>query len=152
MSLTHDYLQKLNIAREILVENYLALAESKEFLLLIDKDNVYSVTINEFNKIINRDCFSDTERAYIREQRKKAVNRQAAKVSRRRRKEEEQSLDFSVKRLQTIKYELMMAKKRLEGEVAYYKFQCHQEIYQPVPQWAETQQTIFFQPHQIPYN
>ena len=145
MSLSFDYLQKLNITRDILVENYIALAESKEFLLLIDKNKVYSVTINEFNKIINRDCFTDVERAYIREQRKKAVNRKAARVSRGRRKTEEKSLQFSVKRLESIKSNFLIEKMNLEKEIIFYRLQYQQEIYQPVNQWNG----IFT--HQIPY-
>ena len=147
MSLTKDYLQKLNIAKDILIKNYIIIAEKKEFLLLIDKNKVYSVTINEFNQIINRDCFSDVERAYIREQRKKAVNRKAARVSRMRRKNEEFSLEYSVRKLEMVKCELLREQMCLEKEIVFYQLQCQQERYQPTQQWTDTHQNTVFHPH-----
>ncbi|KAI6659201.1 hypothetical protein LOD99_14875 [Oopsacas minuta] len=128
-TLTFDYEQKLNISKAILVENYHIRAEKTSFLNLIHKDRVYSVTINEFNKIINRECFTDIERAYIREQRKKAVNRKAARVSRKRRRDEDQSLEKTLRNLQSIKYGLLERKDILENEIHFYKQGCEQMRY-----------------------
>lgn len=136
MALSYDYQQKLNISKEILVQNFAILAETKGFLELIDKDRVYSVTINEFNKIINRECFTDIERAYIREQRKKAVNRKAARVSRKRRREDDNKLEIALRKLQVVKYNLLREQAELRNEIISYRSSlqrvntCYQTGYQ----------------------
>ena len=136
MSLTYDYQQKLNISKEILVQNFGILAKTREFLQLVDKDRVYSITINEFNKIINRECFTEIERAYIREQRKKAVNRKAARVSRKRRREDDVKLDMTVRKLHVTKYNLLREANELRNEILFYSTalqevnHCYQTKYQ----------------------
>ena len=136
MPLSYDYQQKLNISKEILVQNFAILAETREFLQLVDKDRVYSISINEFNKIVNRECFTEIERAYIREQRKKAVNRKAARVSRKRRREEDVKLEIAVRKLHVLRYNLLREATELRNEILFYKspFQemrpCYQTEYQ----------------------
>ena len=121
MSKNIGYQQKLNIAKDILVKDYKSLSQSQDFLSLIDKDKVYIVSINEFNKIIHRECFCENERAFIREQRRKAVNRKAAKVSRERRKSEEKKLEESMRKLEITKFAILKEKELLQQEILGYK-------------------------------
>ncbi|KAI6659202.1 Zinc finger FYVE domain-containing protein 26 [Oopsacas minuta] len=117
---------KIQVAYPILVDNCLELSQTYEFLTLIDRNRVKDVTITQFDKIIYSHCFNDNERAYIREERRKCVNRRAAGVSRRRRKTEDSTLTSDLGKLESEKSSLSEERMRLISEIESYKSMLEQ--------------------------
>ena len=112
---------KIQIAKAILVDSSSHSSRDTDVLSLIDRNKVKDIPLIAFNHIIYNDCFTDAERAFIREERRKCVNRRAANVSRRRRKEEEQWDQIEVNQMLVEKDGLLEMKDNLKKEIERYK-------------------------------
>lgn len=112
---------KIQVAYPILVENCFELSQYSDCMALLDRNKVKDISLPQFNQIIYNECFNESERAYIREERRKCVNRRAAGVSRQRRKEEETNLTSDIMRLQSEKNSLTQEKRELHSEIESLK-------------------------------
>ena len=119
---------KFQIASAILVDNSSQLFVNRDFLSLIDRNKVKDVPLVLFNKIIYNECFNDAERAYIREERRKCVNRRAANVSRRRRRLEDGMMESDMCKMQVTKNGLLEEKYNLVQEIELYKKLTEQDL------------------------
>ena len=119
---------KIQIASAILIDNSFQLSVNNDFLSLIDRNKVKDVSLVIFNKIIYNDCFTDAERAYIREERRKCVNRRAANVSRRRRKQEDTITEIEMQQMEVAKNDLLKEKCNLVKEIEQFKRLTEQDL------------------------
>ena len=119
---------KIQIASAILIDNSFQLSVNNDFLSLIDRNKVKDVSLVIFNKIIYNDCFTDAERAYIREERRKCVNRRAANVSRRRRKQEDTITEIEMQQMEVAKNDLLKEKCDLVKEIEQFKRLTEQDL------------------------
>ena len=88
---------------------------------MIDINKVLNITAIDLNNIIDDVTFSDQERAYIRELRRKAMNKKAAEECRKRKKNEEHSLEEEFTSLNDEKRALLGQKQKLANEIADFK-------------------------------
>lgn len=91
------------------------------FLALIDTARVMDLSVSDLNNIIEDSAFSEEERAYIRELRRKAMNKKAAEECRRRKKSEEQHLSEEYDSLMATRQTLLSEKDNLSAEINFYK-------------------------------
>ena len=112
---------KIQVAFPILVENCLELAQYSDFMSLLDRNKVKDISLIQFNQIIYNECFNESERAFIKEERRKCVNRRAAGVSRLRRREEEINLVSDLRKLQIEKCSLTQEMRMLLSEIESFK-------------------------------
>ena len=117
---------KIQVAYPILVDNCIQFAQLSDCMSLIDGNKVKDISLGQFNQIIYNECFNESERAFIREERRKCVNRRAAGVSRLRRKEEQVNLTSDVRMLEMEKNSLIQEMKTLESEIKSYKSKMEQ--------------------------
>lgn len=88
---------------------------------MIDINKVLNITAIDLNNIIDDVTFSDQERAYIRELRRKAMNKKAAEECRKRKKNEEHNLVEEFSSLNEQKRALLGQKQKLANEIADFK-------------------------------
>ena len=93
----------------------------KTFLEMVDINKVLNLSVTDLNTIIDNATFSDEERAYIRELRRKAMNKKAAEECRRRKKSEEQHLTEEFDSLRDIRKRLFFEKERIKLEITSMK-------------------------------
>lgn len=93
----------------------------KTFLEMVDINKVLNLSVTDLNVIIDNVTFSDQERAYIRELRRKAMNKKAAEECRRRKKSEEQHLTEEFDSLKDIRRRLFSEKERIRLEIMSMK-------------------------------
>ena len=117
---------KIQVAYPILVDNCIQFAQFSDCMSLIDGNKVKDISLGQFNQIIYNECFNESERAFIREERRKCVNRRAAGVSRLRRKEEKVNLTSDIRMLEMEKNSLTQEMKTLESEIKSYKSKMEQ--------------------------
>ena len=117
---------KIQVAYPILVDNCIQFAQFSDCMSLIDGNKVKDISLGQFNQIIYNECFNESERAFIREERRKCVNRRAAGVSRLRRKEEQVNLTSDIRMLEMEKNSLTQEMKTLESEIKSYKSKMEQ--------------------------
>ena len=89
----------------------------RTFLELVDINKVLELSVTDLNAIIDNATFSDEERAYIRELRRKAMNKKAAEECRRRKKSEEQHLTEEFDLLKNTRKRLVSEKERILQEI-----------------------------------
>ena len=109
---------KIQVARRIV---YNPEFKSSNFFDLIDNEKLISIDVNEMNDILDSGCFSISEKDYIRELRRKTMNRKTAKQSRIRDKHEHQELSGEIDALLDIKKKLLQEKEELAQEINIYK-------------------------------
>eukprot|EP00800_Vazella_pourtalesii_P014025 TRINITY_DN345_c0_g2_i1.p1 TRINITY_DN345_c0_g2~~TRINITY_DN345_c0_g2_i1.p1 ORF type:complete len:140 (+),score=18.61 TRINITY_DN345_c0_g2_i1:565-984(+) len=109
---------KIQVARRII---YNPEFMSSNFFDLIDNEKLISIDVNEMNDILDSGCFSISEKDYIRELRRKTMNRKTAKQSRIRDKHEYQELNGEIDALLDIKKKLLQEKEKLAQEINLYK-------------------------------
>ena len=85
---------------------------------MVDINKVLDISAIDLNNIIDDVTYSDQERAYIRELRRKAMNKKAAEECRKRKKNEEQSLEDEFSTLNEHKHNLLGQKHNLVNEIA----------------------------------
>ena len=105
-------------AQRILTNSNLS---SNNFFDLIDNDRLIAIDVNELNYILESGCFSLSEKDYIRELRRKTMNRKTAKLSRIRDKQEYQDLNVDVEALLRTKRRLSQEKEQLFIQIQFYK-------------------------------
>ena len=120
-----EYEMKCTKALPILHSDNLASCEAslshRTFLELVDINKVLDLSVTDLNAIIDNATFSDEERAYIRELRRKAMNKKAAEECRRRKKSEEQHLTEEFDSLKTTRKRLMSEKERILQDIINLK-------------------------------
>ena len=109
---------KIQVARRIV---YNPEFMSSNFFDLIDNEKLISIDVSEMNDILDSGCFSISEKDYIRELRRKTMNRKTAKQSRIRDKHEYQELSGDLDALLDIKKKLQQEKEELAQEINLYK-------------------------------
>ena len=110
--------QKIKAAKRIIVNKDFM---TSNFFDLIDNDRLIAIDVHELNYILESGCFSLPEKDYIRELRRKTMNRKTAKLSRIRDKQEYQELNVEVEILLRTKNDLMQEKEDLMNEINLYK-------------------------------
>ena len=100
------------------IENALS---PKTFLEMVNINKVLNLSVTDLNAVIDNATFSDEERAYIRELRRKAMNKKAAEECRRRKKNEEQHLTEEFNSLRDIRRRLFSEKERIRLEITSMK-------------------------------
>ena len=110
--------QKIKVAKRIIIEKDFM---TSNFFDLIDNEKLIAIDVNEMNYILDSGCFSLAEKDYIRELRRKTMNRKTAKLSRVRDKQEYQDLNVEVEALQTTKNNLVQEKEALINEIKLYE-------------------------------
>lgn len=120
-----EYETKCSKALPILHSEYALSSDSvlsnKTFLEMVDINKVLDLSVTDLNAIIDNNTFSDEERAYIRELRRKAMNKKAAEECRRRKKSEEQHLSDEFESLKSKRRLLMSDKGRLQQEISDFQ-------------------------------
>ncbi|KAI6657259.1 hypothetical protein LOD99_6 [Oopsacas minuta] len=117
-----EYKLKCSKALPILHEDLISNENSlKTFLAMIDINKVLDLSVTDLNVIIDNATFSDEERAYIRELRRKAMNKKAAEECRRRKKSEEQHLSEEFENLRNIRRRLFSEKERISIDISTFK-------------------------------
>ena len=109
---------KIQVARRIV---YNPEFMSSNFFDLIDNEKLISIDVNEMNDILDSGCFSISEKDYIRELRRKTMNRKTAKQSRIRDKHQYQELSGEIDALLDIKKKLLQEQEELAKEINIYK-------------------------------
>ena len=99
---------KIQVAHRIVYNPQLY---SSNFFDLIDNEKLISIDVNEMNDILDSGCFSIPEKDYIRELRRKTMNRKTAKQSRIRDKNEYQELISEIDTLFDIKKKVITRKR-----------------------------------------
>ena len=94
---------------------------NKTFLEMVDINKVLDISAIDLNNIIDDATYSDQERAYIRELRRKAMNKKAAEECRKRKKNEEQNLEDEFSTLNDQKRNLLGQKHNLVNEIALFQ-------------------------------
>ena len=94
---------------------------SSNFFDLIDNDKLIAIDVNELNYILESGCFSLSEKDYIRELRRKTMNRKTAKLSRIKDKQEYQELNVEVEALLRTKRRLSQEREQLFKQIQFYK-------------------------------
>ena len=97
---------------------------SNNFFDLIDNDKLITIDVNELNYILDSGCFSISEKDYIRELRRKTMNRKTAKDSRIRDKHEYQELSGEIDVLVDRKCSLAQEKEDLCRQISFYQENC----------------------------
>ena len=97
---------------------------SNNFFDLIDNDKLTAIDVNELNNILDSGCFSIPEKDYIRELRRKTMNRKTAKQSRIKDKYEYQELSGEIDALMDRKYSLAQEKEDLCKQISFYQEKC----------------------------
>ena len=110
--------QKIKAAKRIVTSKDIS---TYNFFDLIDNDKLIAIDVNEMNYILDSGCFSLSEKDYIRELRRKTMNRKTAKLSRIRDKQEYQELNVEVAALSRTKMELTQEREALMSEVNFYQ-------------------------------
>eukprot|EP00800_Vazella_pourtalesii_P013588 TRINITY_DN327_c0_g1_i2.p1 TRINITY_DN327_c0_g1~~TRINITY_DN327_c0_g1_i2.p1 ORF type:complete len:244 (+),score=59.90 TRINITY_DN327_c0_g1_i2:312-1043(+) len=120
-----EYEQKCSKAFSLLHKEFTSISDTsltnKTFLEMIDINKVLNITAIDLNNIIDDVTFSDQERAYIRELRRKAMNKKAAEECRKRKKNEEHNLVEEFSSLNEQKRALLGQKQKLANEIADFK-------------------------------
>ena len=119
-----EYEKKCAKALPILHNNNMTPCDSlshRTFLELVDINKVLDLSVTDLNAIIDNATFSDEERAYIRELRRKAMNKKAAEECRRRKKSEEQHLSEEFDLLMNTRKGLFSEKERIQQDILNMK-------------------------------
>lgn len=132
--------QRLQVAAPLLIDNFRQLSAEKNVLALLHRDRVKDVPHDEFTKIIYHDCFSGSERSFMKEARRKCVNRRAASVTRLRRKLEETELDSSLDQMKKERAGLLDEKLSLQRDI---------ELYERLTEEMKHQEPLFDQIYQF---
>ena len=109
---------KMCVAQRILTISNMS---SNNFFDLIDNDRLIAIDVNELNYILESGCFSLPEKDYIRELRRKTMNRKTAKLSRIKDKQEYQELNVEVEILLNTKRRLSQEREQLFKQIQFYK-------------------------------
>ena len=94
---------------------------NKAFLDHIDLIKLVEIKKNEFSKIINCNVLTEEEVDFIKEARRKMINRKSAGIARERQKCEFRNLECSVDSLKETKRSLVKEKRQLQKEIEYYR-------------------------------
>ena len=94
---------------------------SENFFDLIDNDKLIAIDVCEMNSILDSGCFSVQEKDYIRELRRRTMNRKTAKLSRIKDKQECSELNEEIDALAEKKKVLSDEKEQLTMQIKYYK-------------------------------
>ena len=106
----------------ILKANYpILFQQGNEFLEMVDVDKLVYTKAAELNPILDTKLFSEHEKNWIRESRRKAINRKTAAESRDRKKEEFLGLKFGLSDLKEEKLTLERIKIGYLKDINFYK-------------------------------
>ena len=113
---------KCNRANVLLKENYkLLIQQSYGFLNLIDVDKLVFTKAAKLTPLLDTNIFSDLEKNWIKENRRRAINRKTAAESRERRKRDYRKLTSDLTSLVEHKESLTQQKIRFKKEIDFYK-------------------------------
>ena len=107
---------KCNKARAILKTDS-SCQNSQVFFDLVDIEKLTNTKATTLNKMIENDCFPVEERNYIRQERRRYINRISAKESRERMKTEMNELEDGLGDLMKIRQSLRAEKHLLQKEI-----------------------------------
>ncbi|KAI6656932.1 hypothetical protein LOD99_16234 [Oopsacas minuta] len=120
-----EYEQKCSKALSLLHREFTSIPDAsltnKTFLEMVDINKVLNISAIDLNNIIDDVTYTDQERAYIRELRRKAMNKKAAEECRKRKKNEEHNLEEEFLTLNNQRRALMGQKQNLANEIADFK-------------------------------
>ena len=111
--------EKCHFAREILIEDYSGHLE-EPFLKLISVRKLVSMKATHLGRVIDKNCFTLKEKEFIREARRKFINRLSAKKSRILMNNELSDLEEDVNSLLEIRQSLRAEKHQLLSEIHLY--------------------------------
>ena len=98
---------------------------SCEFLELIDVEKLVFTKAAKLTPLLDTDLFSELEKNWIKENRRRAINRKTAAESRDRRKSEHKKLSSDISSLLRHKDMLIQQKINFQTEIDYYKNRIH---------------------------
>ena len=114
---TNPMHSKIRAAHKIIIRSNV---HTTNFFDLIDNNKLISIDVNAMNHILDSGCFTMSEKDYIRELRRKTMNRKTAKMSRIKDKKEYRDLSEDVDVLLTEKRALSREKEDLIKEINFY--------------------------------
>ena len=97
------------------------MVSSSGFLELIDVDKLVYTKAAKLTPLLDTDIFSDLEKNWIKENRRRAINRKTAAESRDRRKTEDKKLTSELRNLLRCKQQLIQLKQEFQDEINLYK-------------------------------
>ena len=115
-SATND---KCQFARDILIDDYSHHLD-EPFLKLISVRKLVSMKATHLGRVIDKNCFTMREKEFIREARRKFINRLSAKKSRILMNNELTDLEEDVNSLLEIRQSLRAEKHQLLSEIHLY--------------------------------
>ena len=108
--------EKCQKAREILKKDS-SCQDPQVFFDLVDIEKLINIKATTLNKMIENDCFPVEERMYIRQERRRYINRISAKESRVRMKTEMNELEDGLDGLMKVRQSLRAEKHLLQKEI-----------------------------------
>ena len=108
--------EKCKKAKLILKSNFNDVM-TMNFFDLIDIDKLIKIKATTLNRVLENECFAVGERNFIRQERRRRINRLSAKESRQRMKGELSGLEKVVKDLMAIRQTLRAEKHILQKEI-----------------------------------
>ncbi|KAI6653565.1 hypothetical protein LOD99_3460 [Oopsacas minuta] len=111
--------EKCHFARDILIEDF-SDHLGEPFLKLVSVRKLVNMKATHLGRVIDKKCFSMREKEFIREARRKFINRLSAKKSRILMNNELDGLEIEVNNLLEFRQSLIAEKHQLLSEIHLY--------------------------------
>ena len=108
-------------AKQILCDDWQSKLADTDFKDLIDIDKLKNLGKLDYRNVTKIGLFSENDKAFISEKRRKVNNRRAAKKFRESEKTRQIEMDATVTELQRQRNVLYLERKRLLEEIRYYQ-------------------------------